>query len=164
MLMALLSVPLVFVRAQYHEFKSVFQLASVFLLGFAPLIYYYYTAWRLAHPGKPLWRSPGFFLLFLSVSMGLALHNARAVVLGWLGQRTPFVRTPKAGTGGLAKRPRYRTGGVGALVLLEGVLAFYFAFGLAAGLYFNDFGLLPFHTLLTIGFSAICYYSVRDDK
>ena len=164
MLMALLSVPLVFVRAQYHEFQGVFQLASVFLLGFAPLIYYYYTAWRLAQPGKPLWRYPGFFLLFLSVSMGLALHNARAVILGWLGQRTPFVRTPKAGTGGQARRRRYRTGGVGALVLLEGVLALYFAFGLAAGLYFNDFGLLPFHTLLTIGFSAICYYSVRDDK
>jgi cellulose synthase/poly-beta-1,6-N-acetylglucosamine synthase-like glycosyltransferase len=164
MLMALLSVPLVFVREHYREFQGVFQLASIFLLGFAPLIYYYYTAWRLAHPGKPLWRYPGFFLLFLSVSMGLALHNARAVILGWLGQRTPFVRTPKAGSSTPARRRRYRTGGVGWLVLLEGVLAAYFAFGLAAGLYFNDFGLLPFHTLLTIGFASICYFSVRDNK
>ena len=160
LLMAGLSVPLVFVRAQYREFRVVFQLASVFLLGFAPLVYYYYSAWRLAHPGKSLWRYPGFFLLFLSVSMGLALHNARAVTLGWLGQRTPFVRTPKAGSGGPARR-RYRTGGVGPLVVLEGLLAIYFAFGLAAGVYFNDFGLLPFHTLLTVGFAAVCYYSVR---
>jgi cellulose synthase/poly-beta-1,6-N-acetylglucosamine synthase-like glycosyltransferase len=164
MLMAVLSVPLVFVRAQYHEYKVVFQLASIFLVGFTPLIYYYYTAWRLAHPDKPLWRYPGFFLLFLSVSMGLALHNARAVVLGWLGRRTPFVRTPKAGTGGTAKRRRYRTGGVGPLVLLEGVLALYFAFGLAAGVYFDDFGLMPFHSLLTIGFAAIFYYSVRHNR
>jgi cellulose synthase/poly-beta-1,6-N-acetylglucosamine synthase-like glycosyltransferase len=163
MLMALLSVPLVFVRAQYHEYKVVFQLASVFLVGFTPLIYYYYTAWRLAHPQKPLWRYPGFFLLFLSISMGLALHNARAVVLGWLGRRTPFVRTPKAGTGSGAKR-RYRTGGVGPLVLLEGVLALYFAFGLAAGVYFDDYGLMPFHSLLTIGFAAIFYYSVRHNQ
>ncbi|GAB3590563.1 cellulose synthase family protein [Hymenobacter daeguensis] len=164
MLMALLSVPLVFVRAQYHEYKVVFQLASIFLVGFTPLIYYYYTAWRLAHPGKPLWRYPGFFLLFLSVSMGLALHNARAVVLGWLGRRTPFVRTPKAGTGGPARRRRYRTGGVGPLVLLEGVLALYFAFGLAAGVYFDDYGLMPFHSLLTVGFAAIFYYSVRHNR
>ncbi|WP_216688649.1 cellulose synthase family protein [Hymenobacter siberiensis] len=164
MLMALLSVPLVFVRAQHQEFKGVFRLASVFLIGFTPLIYYYYTAWRLAHPTKPLWRYPVFFLLFLSVSMGLSLHNARAVVLGWWGKRTPFVRTPKAGTGSLARKRRYRTGGVGGLVILEGVLAVYFAFGLAAGLYLNDFGLLPFHSLLTIGFAAICYYSIRDDK
>ena len=163
LLMALLSVPLVFVREQFREFKVVFQLASVFLVGFTPLIYYYYTAWRLGHPHQPLWRYPGFFLLFLSVSMGLALHNARAVALGWLGQRTPFVRTPKAGTGGPARR-RYRTGGVGPLVVLEGLLAAYFAFGLAAGIYFDDFGLLPFHTLLTVGFATICYYSVRHAR
>ncbi len=163
LLMALLSVPLVFVRKDYHEFKFVFQLASVFLLGFVPLIYYYYTAWRLARPTGKASLYPGFFLLFLSVSMGLALHNARAVVLGWMGQRTPFVRTPKAGSGGRAKR-RYRTGGVGALVLLEGFLAGYFAFGLGAGLYFGDAGLLPFHTLLTLGFAAVCYYSVRHAR
>ncbi|WP_035560355.1 cellulose synthase family protein [Hymenobacter sp. IS2118] len=163
LLMALLSVPLVFVRRDYHEFKFVFQLASVFLLGFVPLIYYYYTAWRLARPTGKASLYPGFFLLFLSVSMGLALHNARAVVLGWMGQRTPFVRTPKAGSGGRAKR-RYRTGGVGALVLLEGLLAGYFAFGLGAGLYFGDAGLLPFHTLLTLGFAAVCYYSVRHAR
>ena len=163
LLMALLSVPLVFVRAQYREFQVVFQLASVFLLGFAPLIYYYYTAWRLAHPNRPLWRYPVFFLLFLSVSMGLALHNARAVTLGWLGRRTPFVRTPKVGTGSLAKQ-RYRTGGVGGLVVLEGLLAAYFAFGFGAGLYFRDLGLLPFHSLLTIGFGAVCYYSMRHAR
>lgn len=164
MLMAVLSVPLVFVREQYREYKLIFQLASVFLVGFTPLIYYYYTAWRLAQPDKKLWRYPGFFLLFLSVSMGLALHNARAVTLGWLGQRTPFVRTPKAGTGGPARRRRYRTGGIGPLVVLEGLLALYFAFGLAAGIYFNDFGLLPFHSLLTVGFTAVCYYSVRHAR
>ena len=164
LLMALLSVPLVFVRAEYRQYKLVFQLASVFLLGFAPLIYYYYSAWRLAHPDKPFWRYLGFFLLFLSVSMGLALHNTRAVLLGWRGRRTPFVRTPKAGTVATARRRRYRTGGVGGLVLLEGLLALYFAFGFAAGLYFNDYGLLPFHALLTVGCAAVCYYSVRDDR
>ena len=163
LLMALLSVPLVFVRAHYREFRLVFQLASVFLLGFAPLVYYYYTAWRLARPAGKAQFYPGFFLLFLSVSMGLALHNSRAVILGWLGQRTPFVRTPKAGSAGLTKR-RYRTGGVGALVVLEGLLAAYFAFGLVAGLYFGDAGLLPFHTLLTVGFTAVCYYSIRHAR
>ena len=163
LLMALLSVPLVFVRARYREYQLVFQLASVFLLGFAPLVYYYYTAWRLARPAGKARFYPGFFLLFLSVSMGLALHNSQAVVLGWLGQRTPFVRTPKAGSGGAGVQ-RYRTGGVGALVVLEGLLAAYFAFGLVAGLYFGDAGLLPFHTLLTVGFTAVCYYSIRHAR
>jgi hypothetical protein len=49
-------------------------------------------------------------------------------------------------------------------VVLEGVLAAYFAFGLGAGMYFGDAGLLPFHTLLTFGFAAVCYYSVRHAR
>ncbi|HEX8656002.1 MAG TPA: cellulose synthase family protein [Hymenobacter sp.] len=163
LLMAGLSVPLVFVREHYREYQLVFRLASVFLLGFAPLVYYYYTAWQLAQPAGQTRRYPGFFLLFLAVSMGLALHNARAVALGWWGRRTPFVRTPKAGTGARAAR-RYRTGGVGPLEVLEGLLALYFAFGFGAGLYFGDAGLLPFHLLLTVGFAAICYYSVRHAR
>ncbi|MBD2766827.1 glycosyltransferase [Hymenobacter sp. BT664] len=163
LLMALLSVPLVFVREHYPEYKLVFRLASVFLVGFAPLVYYYYTAWRLAWPTGKARFYPGFFLLFLSVSMGLALHNARAVALGWLGQRTPFVRTPKAGPGGRGPR-RYRTGGVGPWEVLEGLLALYFGFGFGAGLYFGDAGLLPFHLLLTVGFAAICYYSGRHAR
>ncbi|MCC3152458.1 glycosyltransferase family 2 protein [Hymenobacter sp. BT770] len=163
LLMALLSVPLVFVRANYAGYKLVFQLSSVFLLGFAPLIYYYYTAWRLARPTGKAQLYPGFFLLFLSVSMGLALHNSRAVILGWMGQSTPFVRTPKSGTLARGKR-RYRTGGLGPLEVLEGLLAAYFAFGLGAGIYFGDAGLVPFHTLLTFGFAAVCFYSVRHAR
>jgi hypothetical protein len=163
LLMAVLSVPLVFVREHYREYRLVFRLASVFLLGFAPLVYYYYTAWRLAQPAGKTRRYPGFFLLFLSVSMGLAFHNARAVALGWWGRRTPFVRTPKAGTDARGSR-RYRTGGLGPLEALEGLLALYFAFGFGAGLYFGDAGLLPFHLLLAVGFAAICYYSVRHAR
>ena len=164
LLMALLSVPLVFVRAHHPEFKNVFRLSSLFLVGFTPLIYYYYTAWRRARPGAAGGRFPGFFLLFLAVSMGLALHNARAVALGWLGRRTPFVRTPKAGTGPTPPVRRYRTGGVGPLVVLEGLLAAYFAVGLGFGVYFGDAGLLPFHVLLTTGFAAVAYYSVRHAR
>jgi len=163
MLMALLSVPLVFVRAHNEEFRLVFQLSSVFLLGFTPLIYYYYSAWRLSRAAAERNGYAAFFLLFLAVSMGLALHNSRAVLLGWLGQRTAFVRTPKVGSQRMALR-RYRTGGVGWLVALEGLLAGYFFFGMAAGIYFGDAGLLPFHTLLTVGFAAVCYYSIRHAR
>ena len=160
LLMGLLSVPLVFVRARHDEFRPLFRLASVFLLAFGPLIYYYFVAWRLGGHRSKGWRFAPDFLLFLSVSMGLALHNSRAVVLGWLGQRSAFVRTPKLGSGPPPLR-RYRTGGVGGLVVLEGLLAVYFAFGLAAGAWFGDTGLMPFHAMLTLGFGLVCGYSVR---
>ena len=165
LLMAVVSVPLVFVRADLPELKPVLRMASVFLLAFVPLIYYYFTAWRLDKPTAALWRFGPEFLLFLSVSMGLTLHNARAVLLGYSGQQSAFIRTPKLGIvrreGGWRGR-RYRTGDLlDGLTLTEGLLALYFAFGIGAGLYFGDWGLIPFHLMLTVGYGLIFLYSVR---
>ncbi len=39
------------------------------------------------------------FPLLLGVSAGMALHNSIAVVEGWGGRESPFVRTPKVGAG-----------------------------------------------------------------
>jgi len=165
LLMALVSVPLVFVRAHLPELKPLLRVASVFLLAFVPLIYYYFTAWRLDKPAASAWRFVPEFSLFLSMSMGLTLHNARAVLLGYSGQQSAFIRTPKLG---LVRRygswqgRRYRTGDLlDGLTFTEGLLTLYFAFGTIAGLYFNDWGLIPFHLMLTIGYGLIFMYSVR---
>ena len=163
LLMALLSVPLVFVRAEHERYRLLFQLASVFLLAFVPLVYYYFTAWRLARPSGRRRGYPALFLYFLSMSMGLSLHNSHAVLLGWLGQRTAFIRTPKMGSAA-APRRRYRSRRLGGLAALEVLLTGYFAFGLAAGFYFGDAGLVPFHLLLTLGFGTVSYYSLRDAR
>ncbi|SHI81953.1 Glycosyltransferase, catalytic subunit of cellulose synthase and poly-beta-1,6-N-acetylglucosamine synthase [Hymenobacter daecheongensis DSM 21074] len=166
LLMAVLSVPLVFVRERLPGFKLVFQLASVFLLALAPLIYYYFTAWRLAEPARP-W--PAFvpkFLLFLAMSMGLSLHNALAVAAGLAGRKSAFIRTPKMGLVRPAGRwqRRYRTQGLDVRTVLEGVLTLYFLFGLGAGIHFGNLGLLPLHLLLTVGFGLVFYYSVRHNR
>lgn len=39
------------------------------------------------------------FLPFLALSTGLAAHNSLAVLEGWAGIESPFVRTPKVGNG-----------------------------------------------------------------
>lgn len=163
LLLSVLSVPLVFVRRQLPELEPVFRLASVFLLTLLPLVYYYYSAWRYANPIGRWGAFLGKFLLFLAVSMGLALHNSRAVLLGLAGQRSAFIRTPKMG---LIRRQgswrgRYRTGRFDGLTVLEGLLTLYFLFGIGAGIYFADYGLLPFHLLLAVGYGLVFYYSVR---
>ncbi|WP_311136510.1 hypothetical protein [Hymenobacter cellulosilyticus] len=48
--------------------------------------------------------------------------------------------------------------------MLEGLLALYFLFGLGLGLYLRSYGLLPFHSLLTVGFGLIFYYSLRHNQ
>ncbi|UOQ68093.1 cellulose synthase family protein [Hymenobacter volaticus] len=168
LLMALVSVPLVYVRVDLPQLKPLLQLSSVFLLAFVPLIHYYYTSWRLDKPLASGWRFAPKFLLFMSMSMGLTLHNARAVLLGWLGKQSAFIRTPKLGLinqQGTWRGRRYRTGSLlDGLTLLEGLLTLYFAFGIGAGLYLHDWGLIPFHLMLTIGYGLTFYYSMRHRK
>jgi cellulose synthase/poly-beta-1,6-N-acetylglucosamine synthase-like glycosyltransferase len=162
LLMAVLSVPLVFLRAHRPEWQPVFRLASAFVLSLLPLTYYYYTAWQLSdpHERRGRWFLPTF-LLFLALSMGLALHNARAVALGLLRQASPFIRTPKQGTAAGASR-RYRTRDPRRWPLAEGLLTLYFLAGLGAGLYYGDFGLFPFQLLLVTGFGTLTYYALRQ--
>ena len=162
LLMALLSVPLVFVREHRPDFRPVFQLAAAFTLTFVPLTYYYYTSWRLANGPVPgHWFLPQF-LLFLAVSMGLALHNAQAVALGFLGRVTPFIRTPKRGSAAPVPGFLAQAGGA-ALPVTEALLTLYFLIGLVADLWYGDFGLLIFHLLLATGHVLVTYYSVRDN-
>ncbi|RYU78246.1 cellulose synthase family protein [Hymenobacter persicinus] len=166
LLMAVLSVPLLFAREHRPEFEPVFKLASLFLLALAPLAYYYFTAWRLAEPAAPWTAFVPKFLLFLAMSMGLSLHNTQAVLAGLAGRRSAFIRTPKLGLTAPPQRwqRRYRTGGLDARTGLEGVLTLYFLFGLGAGLYFGNFSLLPLHLLLTTGYGLVFYYSVRHNR
>ncbi len=69
---------------------------------------------------------------FLALSTGLALHNAVAVLDGWSGRSSPFVRTPKRGTDHQA-RP-YAPVPAGRLALAELALALWGAGGLVVAL------------------------------
>ncbi|WP_236647174.1 cellulose synthase family protein [Hymenobacter busanensis] len=161
LLMTLLSVPLVVLQS-VARLRPAFQFASVFMLGFAPLMVYYHASWRWSggRRGAPL----GFvaqFLLFLSVSMGLALHNTGAVLSGLAGQASEFVRTPKLGRGIRGRiRRRYRTGGLGWLTLCEALLCLYALGGIGLALRTGNYGLVPFHALVATGYGAIVWYSV----
>ncbi|MGI4736947.1 MAG: glycosyltransferase [Janthinobacterium lividum] len=163
LLMALLSVPLVVVRAHQPAFEPAFRLAAGFVLTLVPLAYYYYTAWQRAGPRAGRWFGPTFGL-FLALSMGLALRNAGAVWQGFLGRASPFVRTPKLGGSHAATRParRYRLRETGQLPLAEGLLTLYFLAGLAAGVYYGSYGLVPFHGLLVVGFGTLTGYALRQ--
>ena len=171
LLTALLSVPVLFIKENRPDLSPVFRLATVFLFGLLVLIIFYGVAFHQHWPGASRWQSfrtfiPRFFL-FLSISMGLSLHNALAVIEGYAGYKTPFVRTPKFNITQLQDRwqhLRYVPGTLSFLTALEGLLALYFSFGLYAAFRLQDFTLLPFHLLLCMGFGAVFYYSVRHAR
>lgn len=161
---AILSIPILFIKQANPQYFMLFNLASLLFVSLILLSLFYWVSIQSRGMGSS--RSFGKmvrnFPLFLSVSMGLSLHNTIAVIEGWLGRKTPFVRTPKFNVtlGEKFTNNKYLTKPIHLLVILEGVLALYFLFGVILGFRLSDLGLLPFHLLLFVGFSIVFYYSV----
>ncbi len=166
MITAILSVPLLYVKHQSQEYSTLIKIASVFLLSLLILAFFYWVS--LYQQKKKFWATTWEFIptfpLFLSFSMGLSLHNAIAVLEGYLGYKTPFIRTPKFNIKTAADQwtqNKYISRKFTPLALIEGIFALYFLYGIYVGFQLQDFGLFPFHIMLFLGFGCIFFYSVR---
>ena len=166
---SVLSVPVLYIKHTSPELKILFQISSMFLLSLLALIFFYWNSMRKHYKDSleaTLVFIPKFFM-FLSVSMGLSLHNAIAVVEGYIGRKTPFVRTPKFNIKEAKDKwanTKYFSKKINWLTVFEGLLALYFAGAIYLGYTFGDFGLFPFHFMLTLGFGLVCYYSIKHAR
>lgn len=164
--LALLSVPMLFVKKALPEYETIFKIASIYLTSLLILGFFYWTSYKASKGGGILsfFRFIRFFFLFISVSMGLSLHNAIAVIEGYLGRKTPFVRTPKFNIQSSEQKwqkNKYLVSSVSWLTFVEVLLVFYFLGGLACAFWLEDFGLFPFHFMLFTGFSYVSFYSLK---
>ncbi len=164
---AVLSVPLLYIKISFPDFRNFFLIASLFVLSFFILCAMYFVSSNKLNKNK-IFTAINMMLtfpIFLSVSMGLSLHNGMAVVEGYLGRKTPFIRTPKFNLdnkNGAWVGNTYLKTNLNLVNLLELLLAIYFAFGVFKGLQLNDYGLLPFHVMLSAGFLIVFYYSLKQ--
>ena len=115
-------------------------------------------------PGYSFWRYLRTFPAFLTMSMGLSLHNAYAVFEGLVGFKSPFIRTPKFNI--TSKKDSWKDNiyirpQISVLTILEGLLALYFLFGLVYGVLIADYGLMFFHVMLALGFLIVFYHSIK---
>jgi cellulose synthase/poly-beta-1,6-N-acetylglucosamine synthase-like glycosyltransferase len=167
MITALLSIPMLLIKDQFPDFHLIFFFATFFLLGFLALgIFYFISLLQQESKFYPaLFRFVKTFPLFLSVTMGLSLHNAVAVIEGYAGKKTSFIRTPKfnllAGSQKW-KSNKYHEKKINWITIAEGLLALYFTSGILLGISIGDCGLLPFHMMLTFGFGFVFYLSVSQ--
>jgi len=165
---ALLSVPMLFIKND-PGLGLLFKLASLFLLSFFIFGFFYWTAMKHGQGEKErsFWEFLMLFPLFLSVSMGLSLHNTIAVIEGYAGRKTPFVRTPKFNLLGKEDsflESTYRVREVHPMTILELMLALYFLGGIGLAFYLGDFGLIPFHLMLFLGFGLVGFYGLRHAR
>ena len=165
LLAALLSVPMLFIKDANPQYELIFNLGGIFILGFFSIGLFYWIATRRVIRQQTLRYYVVHYPLFLIISMGLSLHNAVAVAEGLLGVKSPFLRTPKFNVTNARERIKknvYVQGRLSPMVLLELLLAGYFAYGIYAGVQLGDFGLLLFHGMLFLGFAAVAFYSFRQ--
>lgn len=159
----LLSVPVLWIKHTHALVETLFPLGSVFLFSLLILGVFYYRAFQRPHRGKSKESFVLTFPLFLSMSMGLAFHNGLAVLEGYAGRKSPFLRTPKQGVqrrGDAWKGKAYLESVLNLQTIVEVLLAFYFAGAIALSFYLGDLALLPLFVLLFAGFTGVSGYSV----
>jgi|SRR5262245_40832308 len=131
-----------------------------FFMSTLALFAVFYGAQRPAPTGvRGHLRFVGSMLVFLVFTMGLSVHNGGAVLSGWLGRRSEFVRTPKFGTAGwwasayAGRRIDRRV--VPELCVLGALLT-----GLAVGWHRHEFALVPFQIMAATGLIWVVALSV----
>ncbi len=163
--LSILSIPILSIKEHYPEYSLLFKIATFFLVTLPILAIFYWTSLRQSCKN---WSTTFFdfiklFPAFLSVSMGLSLHNAVAVLEGYIGKKSPFIRTPKFNlTDDQSKKWSsniYLTRKMSPLIWLELIFALYFLGGILLGFHYHDFGLMPFHLMLFIGFAYVASFS-----
>lgn len=169
---AVSSIPLSFA---FSELGISTHFLSFSVLGLFAVVGIYYTAnvqaaLNRSNVPATFWDKVRFFGLFISfmpISMGLSLYNAIAVIQGYMGKASAFVRTPKYGiTGGqnTFSKASYVAKKISWITIMEGVMALLFATAVVVGFKTDNRAFLLFHSMLAFGFGTICYYSIKHLK
>lgn len=110
-------------------------------------------------------RFSGMFPVFLSISMALSVHNTLAVLKGYAGKTSPFIRTPKFNITGISdswKTNKYLITDITLPTIIEGLLALYFLAGIVAAFLIGDSAMIIFHLMLSSGFGILFGYSLYE--
>ncbi|HMP99751.1 MAG TPA: glycosyltransferase family 2 protein [Cyclobacteriaceae bacterium] len=164
---AVLSIPMLWFKQNHPWLELIFDAGLIFLLGFFSITIYFFVASKMAFGNNILKNFLKYYPVFLIVSMGLSLHNGIAVLEGWLGIKTPFIRTPKfniSKKGESWQGNEYLDFKFSWLNLLEVLGSLYFVIGIAMGFYFKDPVLLLFHAMLAIGFGIVAWQSIKVSR
>ncbi len=170
--MGVFSVPLLFFLGDLIELGLSKNFFAYFLVGLLSVVLVYYVANVQSPANKD--REQDFvrsvlkflllFPLFLALSMGLSLHNTVAVIQGYIGKKSSFVRTPKFNIrslkDGFARR-KYLHRKINWTTVGEGLLSLYFLAAVIGGIYVQNTTFLIYHLLLAIGYGGIFVFTVR---
>ncbi|MEL0652988.1 cellulose synthase family protein [Algibacter sp. TI.3.09] len=164
LLVAILSIPMLYIKNEYAHLKTYFIVMSFFVISTLIFFICYWVMYKNIYGGgvKNFVNYIAMFFVFFSIAMGFSLHNTIAVIEGHIGKKSEFVRTPKFNISKFKdnlKTNQYIKKTVSINVIFEGLLMAYFGFGMYSafivGNQGGDFGLFPFHLMLFLGFGFV---------
>ncbi|WP_026809191.1 cellulose synthase family protein [Arenibacter latericius] len=164
-MVALLSIPMLYIKNTYDHLGWVFEATNFFILSTIILFVCYWFTYKSIQ-GSSFNSFVDYikiFFTFFSVALGFSLHNSIAVLEGHMGKRSEFVRTPKFNLNNIKdswKGNKYLTTKLSPNMILEALLMLYFLFGMYSAIPLNDFGLFPFHFMLFLGFGYVFFKSL----
>ncbi|XOV67217.1 MAG: glycosyltransferase [Fluviicola sp.] len=166
LLLSLLSLPILHIKDSFSDLNAFLVWGAIFLSSTLFLMFYYWHAYRdkTSNILLSFLRFVVRFFQFLIVSMGLALNNTVAVLEGYLGIKSSFVRTPKFNVNVKSefKGNKYDKKSISILNIGEGVLFLLFGFTTVNRAIYGDIGMVPFHLMLTIGYGLVFFYSIGE--
>ena len=166
--LSLLTMPVLHIKDSFSDLNSIIRFGSFFIVSTIFLMYYYWLSYRdkTENTVSSFFRFFGRFVQFLVVSMGLSLSNTIAVIEGYLGIKSSFVRTPKFNVAVKSefKGNKYDKKSISILTIGEGVLFVLFAFTAINRAIYQDLGMVPFHLMLAIGYGLVFFYTLAETR
>ena len=167
--MGVLSIPMLYIKNEWGHLSLYFDLSSFFIVSTIIFFCCYWVLYRYKKGGGLMnfIEYIKIFFTFYTIAMGFSYHNSLAVLEGHRGKRSDFIRTPKFNIKTLKDswgKNKYTTKKISKNVIVEGVLALYFLFGMYSAFIVGkegDFGLFPFHLIFFIGFVFVFVNSFK---
>ena len=166
LILSLLSLPILHVKDSFSDLNTIIKYGSLFISSTVFLMYFYWLSYRDKTENKTASFLKFFtrFVQFLVISMGLSLSNTIAVIEGYLGIKSSFVRTPKFNIlkKGEKQNNKYDKKKLSIINIGEGILMVVFGFTAINRTIYGDLGMVPFHLMLTIGYGAVFFYTIAE--
>lgn len=168
LILSLLSLAVLHIKDSFSDLNIYIKFGMYFFSSTIFLAFYYWNSFRDKRGNffGDLLRFLGRFVQFLTVSMALGLSNAVAVVEGYLGIKSSFVRTPKFN---VAKKDefkgnKYDKKSLSIINILEGILMAVFGFTAVNRALYGDLGMVPFHLMLAVGYGIIFFNTLKENR
>jgi cellulose synthase/poly-beta-1,6-N-acetylglucosamine synthase-like glycosyltransferase len=168
LILSLLSLAVLHIKDSFSDLNIYIKFGMYFFSSTIFLAFYYWNSFRDKRGNffGDLFRFLGRFVQFLTVSMALGLSNAVAVIEGYLGIKSSFVRTPKFN---VAKKDefkgnKYDKKSLSIINILEGTFMVVFGFTALNRAIYGDLGMVPFHVMLAVGYGIIFFNTLKENR